>query len=117
MKVRPRGVESFLDAQRLAALELRGKLRFDNQFVRAALEYGELMGDVEIHGMMLLLQLRTARSCSGIDRSGLGTLLNKLAILAQRVIALLHPISGRRVGAAAALMALGVVAAFGLAPD
>ena len=71
MKVRPRRVESFLDAQRLAALELRGKLCFDNQFVRAALEYGELMSDVKIHGMMLLLQLRTARSCNRIDRSEL----------------------------------------------
>ena len=43
--------------------------------------------------------------------------MNKLLILAQRVTALLHSISGRRVGTAIALMAIGVVAAFGLAPD
>ena len=43
--------------------------------------------------------------------------MDKLAILAQRVIALLDPISARRIGAATALMALGVVAAFGLVPD
>ena len=43
--------------------------------------------------------------------------MNKLAILAQRVVALLDAISGLRIGAATALMALGVVAAFGLAPD
>ena len=43
--------------------------------------------------------------------------MSKLAILAQRVTTLLHPISAGRVGAATALMALGVVAAFGLAPD
>lgn len=44
--------------------------------------------------------------------------MSKLAILAQRVTALLlHPIGAGRVVAAGALMALGVVAAFGLAPD
>ena len=43
--------------------------------------------------------------------------MSKLAILAQRVTTLLYPISAGRVGAATALMALGVVAAFGLAPD
>ena len=41
---------------RLAAPVLRYKLGFDDQFVGAALEYGELVGDVGIHGMMLLLQ-------------------------------------------------------------
>jgi murein DD-endopeptidase MepM/ murein hydrolase activator NlpD len=44
--------------------------------------------------------------------------LSKLAILAQRVTALLlRPIGAGRVVAVAAFMALGVVAAFGLAPD
>jgi murein DD-endopeptidase MepM/ murein hydrolase activator NlpD len=43
--------------------------------------------------------------------------LSKLAILAQRVTAILDRIGASRVVAAAALMALGVVAAFGLAPD
>jgi murein DD-endopeptidase MepM/ murein hydrolase activator NlpD len=44
--------------------------------------------------------------------------LSKLAILAQRVtVLLLRPIGAGRVVAVAAFMALGVVAAFGLAPD
>jgi murein DD-endopeptidase MepM/ murein hydrolase activator NlpD len=44
--------------------------------------------------------------------------LSKLAILAQRVTALLlRPVGAGRVVAVAAFMALGVVAAFGLAPD
>jgi murein DD-endopeptidase MepM/ murein hydrolase activator NlpD len=44
--------------------------------------------------------------------------MSKLAILAQRVTALLlRPIGAGRVAAVAAFMALGVVAAFGFAPD
>jgi hypothetical protein len=43
--------------------------------------------------------------------------LNKRVILAQSAAALAERIGASRVVAAAALMALGIVAAFGLAPD
>ena len=50
VQVGPRRIESFLDAQRLAALELGGELRLDDQLVGATLEDGELVLDVGGHG-------------------------------------------------------------------
>ena len=48
------------------------KLGFDDQFVGAALEYGELVGDVGIHGMMLLLQSAPRiRAAEPIGRSSI----------------------------------------------
>ena len=46
MQVGTRGVETFLDAQRLAAFELCDELGLDDQLVGAALEHGELVVDV-----------------------------------------------------------------------
>src|SRR6516164_7292670 len=56
VQVGPRRVEAFLDAQRLAALELRGELHLDDQLVGAALEDRKLMSDVrrlDWHGLLL----------------------------------------------------------------
>jgi hypothetical protein len=68
MEIRSRRVESFLYAQRLAACELRDKLGFDDQFVGAALEYGELVGDVGVHTSAASATMRTARGCRAIER-------------------------------------------------
>src|SRR5205823_2846781 len=57
VQVGPRRIEALLDAQGLAAADLLHELGLDDQLVRAALEYGELSGDVErvgFHGIDLL---------------------------------------------------------------
>ena len=50
MEVGPGRIEAFLDPQRLAARELRDELALDDQLVGAALEYGEVVIEVEGHG-------------------------------------------------------------------
>ena len=51
MDVRRGRVEAELDPQRRAARELVRDLALDEEFVGAALEHGELVGDVDGHGM------------------------------------------------------------------
>src|SRR6266852_7226506 len=50
MQIGPGRVEAFLDSQWLAAPELGFELGFDDQFVRASFEDGQLVGKVDGHG-------------------------------------------------------------------
>jgi len=74
------------------------------------------MGDIRVHELIVLLQCRGSRAEAKVSKREI-VLSSKLAILAQRIIASVARIRAGHVIAALALMALGVVTAFGLAPN
>ena len=67
VQVGPRRVEALLDGERLAARELCPQLGLDEQLVGAAFENGDLVVDVEGHGVLL----RFRRGTRPIRRPGI----------------------------------------------
>ena len=52
MEVGPGGVKTFLDSQRLAALQFLDEFSLDDQLVRAAFEDRQLVRDIDGHGLI-----------------------------------------------------------------